>query len=653
MDTPKGDLDKSGDISGPSKIVIPNNFVYPWGTTEQYPEGTDSNSAHEYVECGNKGICDRKAGACNCFEGYEGSACQRASCPNFCSNHGTCRTIQEIAKLDNGNIYELWDQQTTMGCVCDPGYQGPDCSEKECKVGFDPLYKNNIRGHRYANFTYQIYTYGAAASLAGHYRIIFRDAYGQSWTTNRVAASAPCVDIVDALEGLPNNVIPLNSVACNSVFNSNPSYDPILDGNMYIKVRYTLSFKKNPGKLQQLDLHFHAGNSKKPTLFTSDSSDFGYHVFPNGFTGEKVDFVPDYCEDVTVTLAAGTYTHYLDGLDTLETKYLKRCLGDADGNNENNNANYNWDYGSIANPHLIKLFDASQYFNAKVIDPDGDVDSTQTNAKFPKTTLCNPTELNTAIYGTNLCSAVDPPAFYAVLIYDEGQAKPFRLFTRAAVNYAATTQFYVFTTRGRLQLISYGTAVFNSMSSYSTAQKIDRYYSRTLHITNTTGVHDAYFGAMDCETQNVGSNGLLDCLNKNDHVMFLSLNASTETVFADASANAIYPNMYQITRIHRAENSYLNDPSPSPLNSEKARQTIDVDYGVNQLMRYTAGARWITSDTSARVYKFYPDASSVMGGYEYASTCSTRGICDSSSGICSCFSGFTNDNCDTLSGNFQ
>lgn len=83
---PKGDLDGSADaLADPSSssIVHVVDVYGTWGTTEKYPLMVDSNgtvlsnTAHWYVECSNKGLCDRKSGLCKCFTGYEGSSCQR------------------------------------------------------------------------------------------------------------------------------------------------------------------------------------------------------------------------------------------------------------------------------------------------------------------------------------------------------------------------------------------------------------------------------------------------------------------------------------------------------------------------------------------------------------------------------------------------
>lgn len=138
MDVPLGDLDSSGRYTGINHVVVKGSQVYPFGTTEMYPRMKDSmdnlytETAHDYAECSNKGFCDRSIAECECLSGYEGSACQRMSCPVFqnleCGGKGMCRTIEELARLTNDNMYKLWDKDVSTACHCDPGFYGPACS---------------------------------------------------------------------------------------------------------------------------------------------------------------------------------------------------------------------------------------------------------------------------------------------------------------------------------------------------------------------------------------------------------------------------------------------------------------------------------------------------------------------------------------------
>jgi len=165
VDTPKGDLNHDGIIQDADHPVIDNSFQYAYGTTEQFPhmEDTDlnvlTNTAHYYMECSNKGTCDRKTGECVCYDGYDGVACQRASCPGFpnsCSGHGVCKTIKQLALADNDNVYKLWDKDVTMGCECDKGFFGPDCSLRECKSGIDPLYLDDAATTKFSTFYFAV-----------------------------------------------------------------------------------------------------------------------------------------------------------------------------------------------------------------------------------------------------------------------------------------------------------------------------------------------------------------------------------------------------------------------------------------------------------------------------------------------------------------
>merc|ERR1712054_424355 len=58
------------------------------------------DEGHFYMECSNQGLCDRKTGFCECFDGYTGRACQRQSCPEDCSGHGVCLSVDQLRTAD-------------------------------------------------------------------------------------------------------------------------------------------------------------------------------------------------------------------------------------------------------------------------------------------------------------------------------------------------------------------------------------------------------------------------------------------------------------------------------------------------------------------------------------------------------------------------
>merc|ERR1712054_343444 len=102
----------------------------------------------QMVECSGKGLCDRKTGECECFGGFTGEGCRRSACPNDCSGHGICQSLEKFARdyvpaetvNDVTAEYDTaWDSKYSFGCKCDDGYRGPDCSLKECPSTSDVL----------------------------------------------------------------------------------------------------------------------------------------------------------------------------------------------------------------------------------------------------------------------------------------------------------------------------------------------------------------------------------------------------------------------------------------------------------------------------------------------------------------------------------
>jgi hypothetical protein len=133
----------SGDCS---EMVCPYEIAWVDGPSK-------AGLFHKYAECAGRGTCDRATGECVCFDGYEGKACARTSCPNDCSGHGTCQYIEDLGFASAWNdytprdffqdkktfAYTGWDNRKERACVCDATYGDIDCSKRMCPYGTDVL----------------------------------------------------------------------------------------------------------------------------------------------------------------------------------------------------------------------------------------------------------------------------------------------------------------------------------------------------------------------------------------------------------------------------------------------------------------------------------------------------------------------------------
>ena len=101
------------------------------------------------------GLCDTSVGLCECAPGFFGEACQYMACGGGtttpCSGHGTCLSMRHLSWESNlngdatnfvygtdPNNFATWDADRILGCKCDEGWEGYDCSLRSCPVGDNP-----------------------------------------------------------------------------------------------------------------------------------------------------------------------------------------------------------------------------------------------------------------------------------------------------------------------------------------------------------------------------------------------------------------------------------------------------------------------------------------------------------------------------------
>lgn len=109
------------------------------------PSSSETTAGHTVQECSGSGVCDRFTGECICFKGFNGAACDVVGCPNNCNGKGYCAPMTTVneksAKTTDSFASAEWSRSKIYQCVCDHGYFGGDCSQRQCPIGVDPAYE--------------------------------------------------------------------------------------------------------------------------------------------------------------------------------------------------------------------------------------------------------------------------------------------------------------------------------------------------------------------------------------------------------------------------------------------------------------------------------------------------------------------------------
>jgi hypothetical protein len=149
---------------------------------------------------------------------------------------------------------------------------------------------------------------------------------------------------------------------------------------------------------------------------------------------------------------------------------------------------------------------------------------------------------------------------------------------------------------------------------------------------DTTTPNYGYDGDISCEvtaTNSAKFNFISYCLNKAD--LFTVLN------FDVPMYNPPYINLYSAARLYTDAFEWSVDYRFGGAN------TNEMHY-MTHVLKADISSNWGIGSTGApfRVFKFFPDTSST---YNYVNQCSNRGVCAQDTGLCTCFPGYTNDDC--------
>eukprot|EP01034_Spumella_vulgaris_P024851 gene24851-31240_t len=550
-------------------------------------------------------------------------------------------------------MYNLWNKGLSRGCICDDGYYGGDCSMRRCKEALDPLYLDDVNTIQYPSFFFAVLTTGNFSDInngqggVGYFRVQIRDHHGHSWFSNPIATGSSCDTVLQAVEGIPQGVVPRGLTQCfkvrvaggdplgsdvpftitypslygfymsgDKIYSSsskpvsseagftasyigNSSSDPLLSGDIYL-----LQFYGNPGDFPQPEVNVYVNDGTRPTIVSHPKGTLLTRSWTNGQQGASFDYFTDHCLNVAVSITSYRKKHYLWG--QFHPIKLLQCLGGSDHDPDNDLVSFKGDYGSIEYPHFVRLVRTTTdsrdggYYAALYWDPDVTEFDGQTGT------------------GGDAGYSSSNGAFRLM--------HPIR-----GLDENVRTLFDVYTTTGVLELTgNHSEAVFE-------------FASNKVFTTNVTFDFNGlpYDGVLSCEAAGVPVSATPaqkhDCLDKND--LFVLLDPYT------TENNPPYLNIHRALSVRAIRDQELPTVGEVFPNATLARRNLTSHYH-KYVVTTDVNTNWAQdapgNEGTFHLFKFTPHVNST---YHVIAECANRGICNTFEGICDCFSGYSGDSC--------
>ena len=465
---------------------------------------------------------------------------------------------------------------------------------------------------------------------------------------------------------LPSGTIP--SVECSQT---------VIDTNK--GVEYTLTFTDNPGELREIEIDQYLDGSRPTVEVSTGTLKVGVHT---KVLGESIDYFAERCEGIIVKVLADSddaddswtaanvrpgSLGYLTGpngdFTAAEKKILKKCLGDSDWDSENNVEVSNWD-------------------PATLVENDG-TDSYNMIGAFPHAVKVVPVET------TPGHSTYTPGSYHLVWYDDAATGKEFRVanLNSDANLHSEADEMYLYTTKGTVQQMGWGSEseIADNSAGGASSTRIVGYFDK-----DSKRIYTNYDTSCVNNPESPADRNHV-CVNKGDKLFVLDscwgrgdLGAGTASpIFGGTALNecadSTVPNqhsgnIYTVNKVYSVPFGSNSTATPSTTVDVVADPSLKHSVDTN-IIEVNGGFPWrglegdpensnlslagpdrdtTWSDNTGVVILFHFSPHK-EGTTKYVSECSGRGLCGDGygldldeqidAGICSCFDGYTGNDC--------